>query len=428
MRSLTERASTRLLVFRNPGAEGWLPVLFGIWLLLAVLTPGEVYRTFFHALIYPLTIYLLVRKDRSAVWKDSFVSLFLLFCAYMAATTWLAGNGPGDDDAQAVRWGLEAALGMVAYFLWLRSAVYRELEWGRWFLCLAFVGSFAGLLSLFSEVLQGARIQGLEAMDHPIQGASIATIFLAAGLFLTLCERVTLSRANVFLAVVSVVSVCTFVTLIQSRGPLIALAAYLLFFVVFASYQYRRPATLYLLLLVSGGILSLIHWLFGLGGLFDQLISRGTAYRFDRWAAYLNHSPESFLLGNGVGLDFGLADAARLYLEPIGLNVAHPHSIWIGAFVDAGPIGVFMQAGLVILPAIATIRSSMQMTNKCHLLAILGLFLLFTFSDEYTLLISLHPIWFFGWVPLVFVWVWSRYRTQEIIGSANSAAAPQGER
>jgi len=427
VQSLTRRASTEFSALRHLGAEGWLPLLFGIWLLLAVLTPGEVYRAFFHALIYPLTIYLLVRKDKSAVWKDSFIRLFLLFCGYMAATTWLVSNGPADDDAQALRWGLEAALGMVAYFLWMRSVVNREREWGRWFLCLALVGSFAGLLSSFPEVLQGARIQGLGAMDHPIQGGSIATIFLATGLFLTFHERNTLSREGVILAIVSVVSVCTFVTMSQSRGPLISLAIYLLFFVVFASYQHRRPTTFYVLLLVAGGILGLIHWLFGLGELFDQLVSRGTSYRFDIWDAYLTYLPESLLLGNGAGLDFGLTDAARLYLEPIGIDVAHPHSIWIGAFVDTGLIGVFMQAGLVILPAMAVIRSRLKMTNKLHLLAILGLFLLLTFSDEYTLLISLHPIWFFGWVPLVFVWVWSRYRTEDN-GPAISSSTPRGER
>jgi hypothetical protein len=95
--------------------------------------------------------------------------------------------------------------------------------------------------------------------------------------------------------------------------------------------------------------------------------------------------------------------------------------------VDTGLIGVFMQAGLVILPAIATFRSRLALANKLHLLAILGLFLLLTFSDEYTLLISLHPIWLFGWVPLVFVWVWCRYRMDEN-GSAISDSVPQGER
>lgn len=420
MQSLTRRVSTQLSVFRNLGAEGWLPLLFGIWLLLAVLTPGEVYRTFFHALIYPLTIYLLVRKEDMAVWQDPFIRLFLLFCGYMAATTWLVGSDPADDDAQAVRWAFEAALGILAYFLWMRAVVSRDRLWGRWFLFVSLTGALAGLLFSLAEAFQGTRIQGFGAMGHPIQGASIATTFLATGLFLTFCKESSVSRSDILLATVSVVSVCAFVTLSQSRAPLIALAIYLVFLAGLLGYQYRRPATIYGLLLVAACVVALIQWFIGWSVLVDQLSSRGASYRFEIWKTYLTYPPESLLLGNGAGLDFSLTEAGRVNLESIGIDIAHPHNIWLGAFVETGLIGVFMQAGLVILPAIAVFRSRPAPTGRLHLLAILGLFLLLTFTDEYTLLISLHPVWLIGWVPLVFVWTLSRYKTAESITAVSA--------
>ena len=420
LKSPVKSPVARLLAPGICGGEGCLPHLFAIWLLLAVLTPEEVYRTFFHVLIYPLTICLLARMGKSIVWKDPFVRLFLLFCGYMAVATWLVGGEAAEKDAQAVRWAFEAALGMVAFFMWMFSVARRGRFWGLWFLSLAFIGAFAGLVFSFPEAIHGARIGGLGVMGHPIQGASIATIFLATGLFLTFRERGTVNPSVILLAIMAAVSVCTFVSLSQSRAPLIALMVYLLFLAVLLSCQYRRPVTIFLLFLAATGVVVSIQWFIGLDRLLDQLSSRGMSYRFEIWVAYLSYLPESLLLGNGAGLDFRLTDAARLHLEPLGLNIAHPHNIWLGAFVQTGLIGVLMQAGLVVLPVFAVVSSPMPLTGKFHLLAILGLFLLLTFSDEYTLLISLHPVWFLGWIPLVFVWTWSRYKTEERVGAIYS--------
>lgn len=410
MQTSIEHFGTNLSALRGGGSERWLPILFAGWLLLSITTPEEVYRTFFHALIYPLTVFLLIRRDSGALWRDSFVRLFLVFCGYMAVTTWFLGDGPVGDDVQASRWGLEAALGMTAFFLWMRSVVSRERLWGKWFLSLALVGALGGLLSSVPGIVAGARIEGLGAMGHSIQGASIAIIFLAAGLFLTFDSQRGSSRADLLLAFVSVILVCTFVMLTQSRGPLISLIFYLVFFAVLQCFQHRRLLTIYLFILVSACVIGVVHWLMGLNVFLDHLLARGASYRLDIWTAYLTYLPESFLFGNGAGMDFELTAASRLCLEPIGLDGFHPHNIWLGAFVETGLVGILMQAGLVFLAILAVLRSRFLVTRKLHLLAILGLFLLLTFSDEYTLLISLHPIWLFGWLPLVFVWTLSTHQ------------------
>jgi len=388
--------------------ESLQQLFFAAWLLLAVLTVEDIYRTFFHALIYPLTIYLLVHKYAGFVWRDVFIRLFLLFCIYMSVTTWFVGGGQGGDDFQASRWGLEAALGMVAYFLWMLFASRNERFWGRWFLVLTLAGTLAGLLSL-SGALQAGRLGGLGVMMHPIQGASIAVVFLATGLFLTFREKNFARPLDVLLVVLSLLSVCAFVIFTKSRAPLVSLAVYLLVFAVILCIQYRRPFLVLAYVLAMAAVLALIHWVIGLDILFEQLLSRGTAYRFDIWSAYLTYPPESLLLGNGAGVDFRMTDASRMSLQPMGLDIAHPHNIWLGAFSETGLLGVLMQAGLVILTLVAALRSRHSLSVRLHLLALIGLFLLLTFSDEYTLLRSVHPIWFFGWIPLIFVWTWSRY-------------------
>lgn len=402
-----------LSAFRSLGAERWLPVLFAVWLLLSVITPEAVYRTFFHALIYPLTLFLLIRRDSGLVWRDPFVRLFLVFCGYMAITTWLVGTGPVEDDAQAVRWGAESALGILAFSLWMRAMVGQGVFWGRWFLLLAFTGAFVGLLTSLPQAFSGVRIEGLGVLGQAIQGASIVTIFLAIGLFLTFFDRRASGTLDLLLGAVSVVAVCLFVTLSQSRAPLISLALYLLFVAVVAFCHYRRAAAIYVFLLVSASVTGLIHWFIGLDVLLNHLLARGASYRFEIWTAYLTYLPESLFLGNGAGMDFRLTEAANLYLKPMGLDIAHTHNIWLGAFVETGLVGFAMQAGLTLLPVIATFRSRMPVFKKLHLLVIVGLFFLLTFTDEYTLLISLHPVWFIGWVPLVFVWTWSRQETFE---------------
>lgn len=414
---------TNAWTLRDPGQGAWLSLLFAGWLLLAVVAPEVVSRAFFHALIYPLTIYLLARKTAAVVWSDPFVRLFLLFCGYMAVTTWIVGDGPVAGDVQATRWGLEAALGMLAFFLWMRAVVARHRFWGRCFLILVLTGVVGGMLASASGTLLGTRLEGLGVMTHPIQGASVATVLLAVGLFLMFHDKRILHWQDTLLAVLAVIAVSTFVVLTQSRAPLISLAIYLMVLAVLLAFQYRGLTVPGIAFLVAAWVVGLIHWFVGLDVFYDQLVSRGASYRFDIWIAYLTHPPESILLGNGAGLDFRLTDASQLYLEPRGLDISHPHNIWLGAFSETGLVGVTMQAGLVLLALNAVVQGDLRRGSKIHLLAILGLFLLLTFSDEYTLLTSLHPIWLFGWLPLVFVWTWSRYRSATAADSVLAATS-----
>lgn len=388
-----------------------LALMFMVWLFLSVLTSEVVYRTFFHLLIYPLVIYLLIRVKTFPDWNDPFLRLFLVFCGYMAVSTWFVGSGPVSGDLQATRWGVEAALGMLSFFAWMTLVVKRPEFWGRAFLGVALTGSAAGLVVSSLGGLEGTRSAGLGIMGHPIQGASVAIVLMAVGVFLSIHKPDRPGMPDVFLIVTALVVTCVFVVMTKSRAPIGALMVYLVFLIFTLGSRYRPAVSLGLFAVGLVITLGVIHLIVDLPVLFDQLTIRGDSYRLEIWKAYLTYPPESLVMGNGAGLDFSETEASRLYLESMGLEIAHPHNIWLGVFVETGFIGVLMQLGLFVLPAWAVIKSSSEPVAKLHLFGLLSLFLMLTFTDEFSLLISLHPVWISGWIPLVFVWLWSRRKT-----------------
>lgn len=417
---MTSMISRWFIFLRALGAEEWFSVSFAIWLLLTILTPEDVYRTFFHALIYPLTLFLLFRRNVGRVGRqDPFVRLFFAFCIYAAVTTWFVGGGPEDRDLQASRWAAEAALGMLAFFFWALSTMRSPQAWGLWFVALAMIGSITGLMMIDPDLFLETRVRGLGLMSHPIQGASIAAMFLAVGLFLMTSWSQSLRGAALVLILVAVSIVWCFSALTLSRGPLVALTLYLVVLGIAICLRRKGMRAIFGLIAVFGFFVALIHLLVGLPQLVDQLISRGASYRLEIWLAYLSYPPESILFGNGLGFDFRQTDAANALLSGSGLDIAHPHNLWLAAFSETGLIGVTFQAGLLILPVVAGFRSKLPLHDKMHLQAILGLFVLLTFSDEFTLLISVQAIWLFGWLPLILVWVWGRQNQQIIAGQNN---------
>lgn len=395
-------------------AKQWLSVLFACWLLLSVLAPDNVYKHFFHVAVLPLSLYLLFSRKQVINWKDPFLCLFLVFCVYMSTTTWIVANTPSADNWQASRWGLEAGVGMLAFFQWMQSAVKRPREWGVIFLSVALVGALAALLSIPAEKLLIGRLDGIGAAGHAIQGASILIVLFAVGTFFLFDQqRGEVSRKSIALGIVALFMVSVFVISTKSRAPIAALAVYVIFSIALIFFKTKSKLILGGVLVVLAGLIGVVHGAVGISDLAEQLMSRGTSYRLDIWAAYLEYPPKSIILGNGAGLDFEFTAPHQAYLVPLGLNIMHPHSIWLGAYAETGLIGVAMQLGLLLLAVWAAFRCSCSTSQKLHLFMIVSLFFVLTLTDEYTLLISVHPVWIFGWIPLVLVWTWARDRPGE---------------
>lgn len=407
----------KLRLLRKLDGAQWLSVFFAIWLFLAVLAPDSVYKHFFHVAILPLALYLLVSRKQRVDWKDPFLALFLSYCVYMSISTWLVANTPLADNVQASRWGVEASLGMLAFFLWMRSVVRTPDVWGVVFLMTAVFGALAGLLSVPVGEFFIARLEGIGAAGHAIQGASVLIVLLAVGTFCLFEQSGSeANRKAVTLGVIAFFLVSLFVLLTKSRAPIAALIVYVCFTVLLAYLKGRSKLLFVIVSAMVMGLVGLVHGIFGIPELMEQLASRGDSYRLHIWSAYIHHPPESILFGNGAGLDFEFTDPHQVYLASRGLDIVHPHSIWLGAYAETGLLGLAMQLGFLLLLVWSVLRCPCTMAQKLHLFMIVGLFFLLTFTDEYTLLISVQPIWIFGWIPLVFVWVWSRYKYKDSDG------------
>ena len=401
---------------RNNSAKEWISVLFAGWLFVVVLAPDNAYRIYFHGLIYPLTIYVLVRRSAGVDWADPFLRLFLLFCTYSAVTTWFVGAPTIDDDIQASRWGLEAALGMLSFYLWLPSVVTKPECWGRVFLAAAVLGATVGFgVFVTSGSIHSGRLHGLGALENPVQAASTLTAILAIGIFLRTSAQSRWGAGDWLVVGLAVMSVGVFVFLTKSRAPVASFTVYFVFLSLVL--LFRRPylgkviGPLVAILIVSG----VLEMVVGLSTLYEQMLERGASYRFDIWQAYLQHPPESIWLGNGAGADPGAVDAARLYLEPkINFDIAHPHNIWLGAYSATGLIGVGLQLFLLVMVVRGIYFLRSHWREKLQLFGLLGLFVMLTFTDEHTLLVSVRPIWVFGWMLLVFPWFWCRYRDSHL--------------
>ncbi len=390
----------------------WLPLLFGVWLLLCITMPSSIYRAFFHILILPLTIYLVAKQYNKPIFKDNFIRLFLIFCLYMAITTWLVGNDALYGNIQASRWGVEAFLGILAFWLWMQHVISHPRLWGRLLLLFALTGTVSALFSANQSILANERIGGLGIMSYPIQGASISIILLTIGIFLTLRNGHALEKVDKLIVVLAILSVCTFVALSQSRAPQVTLLAYLIFLVFFVVYNKRHILTFFIISLTFFSLLISIHWLVGFELFFEQFKERGMSYRLDIWTAILENPPESILIGHGAGLDFSQTGAAIFGLGHLDFEVRHAHNIWLGTYIEMGFVGIAMLTYLVAMPVFSVLKNNSCLSSKVYLLTILGIFLMLTMSDEYTLLISIHPIWLIGWLPLIFVWSWSKYKSQ----------------
>ena len=75
-------------------------------------------------------------------------------------------------------------------------------------------------------------------MGHPIQGASIAIVLMAVGLFLTFQNGRKGSVPDTLLALATIVIVCHFVILSKSRAPAIALLIYLILLTILCCFRY----------------------------------------------------------------------------------------------------------------------------------------------------------------------------------------------
>src|SRR6056297_2556450 len=159
-----------------------MPWLFVVWLVLAVLGPHqELYKIFFHAIVIPAILILLINKETHIDWSDPLLKVALLYFVYGAVTTFIVGSGPIENHFRALRWCLEIVFCLLAFFIWMPALLRRPLWWGRLLVLLAGLSSLFASALFFVEGNLLGRLSGPGGLHNPIQTGAVLLVFLAVG-------------------------------------------------------------------------------------------------------------------------------------------------------------------------------------------------------------------------------------------------------
>lgn len=380
-----------------------------IWLLLSVIAPHqEIYKIFFHGIVSPAVLILLFSDKAPIRWRDPLLLTALILAAYSAITTFIIGQGPIGDHIRAFRWSIEIFFCLAAFYIWMPSVLARPGPWGRKFLLFALLGAAGGFFLLATGLVQG-RVTGLGALHNPIQASSVLLIYLALGYFLVFVRpQATPDKSAVRLMVAATAAVALFVLMSQSRGPIGVLAIYLVYLACRALTGKKR--VIGGLVLLGGVVLvaGVIEWVYDMDHYKELLLDRGLSYRLYIWKGYLMYPPDSLLLGFGAGTDPVYLEAAREFWIPAGKVFGHAHNLWLGTLARNGLIGLGLLLGIAGLLFKNALTGPATRRERVGLLLILGLVFMLTLTGSHTLIISIKAVWLFGWLPLLFVWFYSK--------------------
>lgn len=334
--------------------------------------------------------------------------LGLVLAAYASIATFFISNATLSENLRAFRWGVEATFFLLTLFIVMGSVIESPLRWGRFFCGVTILGSVIAIIDFGLVKEFEGRLAGWGALTNPISAASVLLVYWAIGTFALLHNGQKVDSRDLawsfsglaFLLVVSLLS--------ESRGPVIALLIYLFWFSIALTFQKRFIKFIWILPAVLIIDLLLVEKLYGLQAYFSDMLDRGTSYRLEIWSALIEYPPDSLLFGEGAGTSLMSTEAGELIFEPMGLVVTHAHNIFIGTFTEIGLLGLILLFSLLGLPLWSTLNSPYPVSEKLHLLGLLGLMLMLCMTTAHTLVISIKAVWFYSWLPLVFVWFWSR--------------------
>lgn len=381
-----------------------------IWLIISVLGPHQdLYKVFFHSIVIPAILILLVSGRAHIKWRDPVLLLAMILAAYSSITTFIVGQGPIGDHIRAFRWGVETFFCLLAYYLWLPAVLNRPSWWGRFFMLLALLGAAGGFL-LFATGMVSGRLSGLGALHNPIQASSILLIYLAMGHFLVFVRQPSPDKSAIHLMILSSITVTLFVLMSQSRAPIIAMAVFLFYLGCWAMLNNSRLKTGLVLLGGAGLVIGLLTAVYGLDHYHDLLLVRGSSYRLEMWKGYLMSLPDSWIFGFGAGTDPAQLSVAREFWVQSRTPVFHAHNIWLGTLVKNGIIGLGLLLAIAVLLLKSVFTGLSTRRERMGLMMLLLLVFLLTLTGEHTLISSAKAIWLFGWLPLLFVWISSRIR------------------
>lgn len=397
-----------------------IPLLFAIWILVTVLAPHQdLYKVFFHGILIPSLLILLFTRRTGINWRDPFLLVSLAFFAYASLSTFIVGSGPLDEHVRAFRWGIEITFGLLALYVWMPHVLRSPRWWAHLFLWSAFVGALAAVIMFVFYLDLKGRLWGLGALHNSIQAGSILLVYFAIGQFILSRASSSFTGREKVLLGASLASVCLAVLLSESRGPIGAMAVYLVYLGMLVLVKAPDLRGVLVIAAVASAIAGAVVWLYGGDSYLEQLLGRGMSYRLDIWSGYLEYPPTSWWVGFGAGTPPDVLPAAEAYWIPNGVPVTHAHNLFIGTLAETGIIGLCFLVAMAGLVVRGIVKHKAATKEKIGLFALLALVFMLTLTGSHTVISSIKAVWLFLWVPVVFVWFWSNRKTSDsLAGSA----------
>ncbi|MEX0739542.1 MAG: O-antigen ligase family protein [Pseudohongiella sp.] len=386
-----------------------IPSIFLIWIGLSVIAPHpDLFKGWFHLAVALPLLLMLFRREISLDTKDSFFRLAMVLLLYTTLNSLIISNADWALHGQALRWSLETWLLVIFLFLAIPPLLARPYRLGRLLLTCALLGSLASLVVFVLTGGVSGRLYGLGALSNPVQASSVLLVYLAMGVFLLWRERARLTYGDHALIFAALALTVVALLMSQSRGPLLALVTgggYCLLVNAVTQRAWKLLIFAAVSLLLSAAVVLLF---FGMSEFTQAMLERGSSFRLDFWSALLQNPPGSVLLGHGAATDLAQTAAGVEILRTTGYEEFHAHNLFVGTFADSGLVGVGILLAVLGTVLHGIYRMPATWTERLYLLGVWGLVVMLCLTDTHTLVISAKAVWLFTWLPLIFLWFWTR--------------------
>lgn len=386
-----------------------LPTLFLIWIALSAISPHpDLYKGWFHlAMSIPLLVVMATGRLRIDT-TDTLLRVCMGLLLYTSVGSLIISHADWNQHLHALRWSFETFLLIFVLFLALPPLLKNPLFLGRFLLTCIILGSISALIIFGVFQNFSGRLSGIGALYQPIEGVSVLIVYLSMGAFLLWQKRHKLTWRDQTLLFSALILTCACTLLSGSRGPTLALAMIVIYCLLVGAIAHRHWKTLLTttacLIIALVGVL----WLYGVDNFIEVMVERGTSYRLLLWQAHLQHPPESLLFGHGAATDLETTTAGLKVYKEAGIGTAQPHNLFIGTFAQTGLVGLALLLLLLGTILREIYRANTNTTAKWYMLGIFGGVMMLVTTNTYTLIISVKTIWLYTWLPLIFLWLWSR--------------------
>ncbi len=346
-------------------------------------------RTIYDFAVMPLALCLLRPSDLRPILASPIFILAGLYFAALGLAEFAAPGASAHAFAKHVMYSLQVLSFLAITALLMR----RDREFPKTlFLCLAVAAAIAAAVNivafwheyphgLFSQQLSG--VPGI-SMYYNQNYIGIVNAVACAGCFALIAGQ-PLSRPQLIATLVATLMLLTTITLIMSRGSLMAtLAAALVAFLLSGGRRERR-----LMLGVIGAALLLLALA---TPLVLSAVARGDSFRLSLWRFYLDMAAQRPWLGYGLSFDMQI-------VLPDGTAILTPHNMMLATLIRGGLVSA---AALAILLATAVYRALRCRNSEGGLFApvLLAAALVATCVDFEIVATPLAWPWLLLWLPI----------------------------